>query len=123
MSTEFTPGEWFIEKDPNDKCLWIATRGVEGDIICNPPEWDCEESLKYWPANAILIAAAKVMYQALKMIRNDAENDWQMASRKGDKDGMTNARHIKHLAEVALAAATPSGQGSSESLNGNQGSK
>lgn len=44
----------------------------------------------------------KGLVEALELIRNDAENDWVMCSRRGDKEGMTNARHIKSLAETAL---------------------
>jgi len=44
----------------------------------------------------------KELEQVLKLIRNDAQNDWDMASKRGDKEGMVNARHIRLLAGDAI---------------------
>jgi hypothetical protein len=63
MTFKGTPGEWHIETYSGEQ--WIAAgEDIQGNVICNQPEPDLEESLKYWEANAHLIAAAPDLLEA-----------------------------------------------------------
>ena len=53
MEKKFTPGEWDLEGD----CV-ITKASIEGNVICQAPDSGCQESLKFWPANAALLMSA-----------------------------------------------------------------
>jgi hypothetical protein len=55
-----TPGEWVW-----DHSDIYTTAGIVGDIVCQPPDGDCEESLEFWPHNRHLIIAARNALPAL----------------------------------------------------------
>lgn len=71
---QFTPGEWHLEAD------YIITKtSIEGNVICQAPEIGCEESLKFWPANAALIAAAPELLQSCQeMLKHILETDFDV---------------------------------------------
>jgi hypothetical protein len=49
------PWRWEIDGDPRG---WIAGVAADaGDIVCDPPPGDCEESRRRWLQNAAYIAA------------------------------------------------------------------
>jgi hypothetical protein len=55
-----TPGEWVW-----DHSDIYTTAGIVGNIVCQPPDGDCEESLEFWPHNRHLIIAAHNALPAL----------------------------------------------------------
>ncbi len=74
----FTPGPWFIEgADLDPQRPWIAAPHQEdgGDIVCDAPDDDCEASLRRWPANARLIAAAPTMAAYIGRRANEGDAD------------------------------------------------
>ena len=55
-----TTGKWFAFR------LSVASTSVlVGNIVCQPPDEDCEESLKQWPHNADYISAVRNALPAL----------------------------------------------------------
>lgn len=58
--TATTPGEWHVWESE-----WIYSKApdyIVGDIICNPPDGDSEESLEFWGPNVAFIIAAHNSY-------------------------------------------------------------
>lgn len=49
-------GPWGIDRFGQQTWV-IALEEETGDVVCNPPDDDLEDSLKLWPANAAYIAA------------------------------------------------------------------
>lgn len=85
MKYEFkgTKGEWVITDNENPDERWIYTENGEvGDIVCCPPDYDAEASLKLWGANSRLIIAAPELLQACIMAL-------QTVSDNGHTDGGT----------------------------------
>lgn len=71
-----TKGEW--------RCFRYSVASASlmvGDIVCQPPDDDCEQSLEKWPHNAAFIAAA---HNALPALLDELEAarrlcaDWSM---------------------------------------------
>lgn len=66
---KFTPGPWYLDTEDleNQTIAAVKTPKDGGDIICEMPA-AYEFSMKRWPANARLIAAAPEMYEVLEMV-------------------------------------------------------
>lgn len=60
LADSATDGPWWGGKEGVN-----SSGGMVGDIICNQPDWDCEESLKKWPQNAQFIAASRTLGPAM----------------------------------------------------------
>jgi hypothetical protein len=85
--TKHTPGEWFVANNGD-----IETKKVVyGNIVCHSPA-NFERSMKFWPANARLIAAAPELLEAL--------NGWLVAWEDGKL--LTSSRKPAELYRAGL---------------------
>lgn len=63
MKTKHTPGKWEAKCDG----VFSKDEHVMGNIICEPPSYTVE-SMKYWDANAKLIAAVPDLLKIVNYI-------------------------------------------------------
>ena len=101
MSTQHTPGPWYVGTEFNDQGRHIyaaqKVRHEDGDewhplIACT----DDDERLVNWQANAVLIAAAPDLLEALKL-----------AVRQNSHDMLMTGEELRKC-EAAIAKATRS---------------
>lgn len=100
MNNSFTPGPWVAEQDPGDSELW----GIHADppgcgavlvriATVEPPAWNHVDG-ESLAANAHLIAAAPMLYEAMDRILN-AETATQY--------GVDNDNRSARYKELAMA--------------------
>jgi hypothetical protein len=85
--TKHTPGEWHLD----DEGDIVTTSDCKGNIVCHSPA-NFERSMKFWPANARLIAAAPELLEAL--------NGWLVAWEDGKL--LTSSRKPAELYRAGL---------------------
>lgn len=85
---KITPGEWYVDEDHDV----ITNEPMTANIVCLRPK-HFRESMKYWKANANLIAAAPDLYEAVG----------QLLSRFKAQDELD--QKALHIARVALLKA------------------
>lgn len=94
-----TTGKWFAFR------LSVASTSVlVGDIVCQPPDEDCEESLKQWPHNADYISAVR---NALPALLDELEELREEITELRLKH--SRLRHIHAEAVTLLAGVVNSG--------------
>lgn len=69
MEFKGTKGKWLLETSDNDLLIVYSDVNEIGNVICEKPEVNtCKESLKNWPANALLISKAPEMLEFIQSI-------------------------------------------------------
>lgn len=97
-----TTGKWFAFR------LSVASASLlVGDIVCQPPDEDCEESLKQWPHNADYISAVRnalpALLDELEAARESLSQIYWKSIELGEDRGDST---INHIAADALRGDT-----------------
>lgn len=104
-----TTGKWFAFR------LSVASASLlVGDIVCQPPDEDCEESLKQWPHNADYISAVRnalpALLDELEAAREDSSRlDFLAKSSRltpTQVSGIVNGFRYKRVKYADIRAAT-----------------
>ncbi len=80
--TQALPGPWASD----DSGVWAEDPPDGGDIICNPPDTDCEASLARWPSHRRLIAAAPDLLKLAKQFAADCSRCLGLGRYEADGD-------------------------------------
>jgi hypothetical protein len=112
MTTQHTPGPWYVGTEFADQGRHIyaaqKVRHEDGDewhplIACT----DDDERLVNWQANAVLIAAAPDLLEALQeLLATERANSLEIVGRDTDGHPLNAAGVARKKARAAIAKAT-----------------